>query len=146
MVDFSRRAHSEHVRRGMRAAAQRGFYVFANAPYGYRKVAVWDRGVRRHKLELDPPASETVRWIFDLRLHGTSEGEIAAELNARGDRLPAINPWNVTHVRRILRNEIYCGTILVGRQDTEDADSVVRVVNAFPAIVTQQEFDLVQRM
>ncbi len=37
--DLQRRRHSEQVRRGMRAAAQRGFYVFANAPYGYRKVA-----------------------------------------------------------------------------------------------------------
>ena len=56
-----RSQHSARVRRGMRTAAQRGFYVFSQAPYGYRKVAVWDRGARRYKLELDPPASEAVR-------------------------------------------------------------------------------------
>ena len=82
------RRHSEQVRRGMRVAAQRGSYVFANAPYGYRKVAAWDRGVRRYELEPDPPASETVRMIFDLRLHGASKPEIAAELNGVGGSGP----------------------------------------------------------
>ena len=146
IADYVRSVHSEEVRHGIRAAAQQGFYAFANAPYGYRKVAVRDRGVRRYKLELDPPASETVRWIFDLRLQGASASEIAAELNARGHRPPGINPWNARQVRRILGNEVYCGTSLAARRDMEDADSAVRVVNAFPAIVTQQEFDTVQLM
>ena len=146
MEDYLREVHSEEVRRGIRAAAQQGFYAFANAPYGYRKVAVRDRGVRRYKLELDPPASETVRWIFDLRLQGASANEIAAELKARGDRPPGINPWNARQVRRMLGNEVYCGTSLAARQDMEDPDTAVRVVNAFPSIVTQQEFDTVQLM
>ena len=94
----------------------------------------------------DPPASETVRWIFDLRLQGASASEIAAQLNARGHRPPGINPWNARQVRRILGNEVYCGTSLAARQDMENPDSAVRVVNAFPAIVTQQEFDTVQQM
>jgi len=145
-ADYVHSEHSRRVRRGMRDVAQRGFYVFANAPYGYRKVTVWDRGVRRNKLELDPPASATVRWIFDLRLEGATHLEIAAELNARGDRTPTITLWNASQVRHILGNEVYCGTSLAARQDMEDPNCAVRVVNAFPAIVTQQEFDLVQRM
>ncbi len=146
MADYFRSAHSEEVRRGIRAAAQQGFYAFANAPYGYRKVSVRDRGVRRYKLELDPPASETVRWIFNLRLQGASASEIAAELNARGHRPPGVNPWNARQVRRILGNEVYCGTSLAARRDMEDPDSAVRVANAFPAVATQQEFDTVQLM
>ena len=84
VMDYVRSEHADSVRRGIRAAAQQGFYVFAQAPYGYRKVTVWDNGVRRYKLELDPPASETARRIFDLRLEGATELEIAAELNASG--------------------------------------------------------------
>ena len=138
--------YSRRVRRGMGAIAQRGFYAFANAPYGYRRVPVWDGDVRRHKLELDPPASDTVRWIFDLRLEGAAHPEIAAELRARGDRPPGTSPWNAEQVRRILRNEVYCGTSLAARKDMEHPSTAVRVVNAFPAIVSQEEFDLVQRM
>ena len=138
--------HSEQVRRGMRAAAQRGFYVFASAPYGYRKVAARDQGVRRYKLEPDPPAAETVRMIFDLRLAGASLLEIAAELNAVGARAPAVGRWRARNVSRILSNEVYCGVSVAARQDMEDPDTAVRAPNAFPAIVSQEEFDRVQRM
>lgn len=146
VIDIFRSQYSRRVRRGIRTTAQQGFYAFANAPYGYRKVAVWDGDVRRYKLEPDPPASETVRWIFDLRLGGATHLQIAAELIARGDRPPGIRPWNARQVRRILGNEVYCGTSLAARQDMKDPNTAVRVVNAFPAIVTQQEFDAVQRM
>ena len=144
--DLQRRRHSEQVRRGMRAAAQRGFYVFAKAPHGYRKVAAWDQGVRRYKLELDPPASDTARRIFELRLQEASLLEIAAELNAGGAKAPTVGRWRGQHVSRILSNEVYCGTSVAARQDMQDPDTAVRVPNAFPAIVTQQEFDQVQNM
>ena len=144
--EYQRRSHSERVRRGMRAAAQQGFYVFAHAPHGYRKIPVWDNGVRRYKLELDPPASETVRRIFDLRLEGATELEIAAELNASGVNSPTVAGWNTEHVRRILSNEVYCGTAVAAKQDMANPETAVRVPNAFPAIVTPQEFEQVQRM
>ena len=138
--------HSEPVRRGMRAAARRGFDVFANAPYGYHKVGTWDRGVRRFKLEPDPPASETVRMIFNRHLSGASLLEIAAELNAIGARSPTVGRWRARHVSRILSNEVYCGASVTASQDMQDPDTAVRAPNAFPAIVSQEEFDRVQRM
>ena len=144
--EIQRRRHSQRVRRGIRAAAQQGFYAFAQAPYGYRKVTVWDHGVRHYTLELDPPASDTARRIFELRIEGATELEIAAELNATGASPPAVGRWRGQHVSRILSNEVYCGTSLAARQDMQDPDTAVRVPNAFPAIVTQQEFDQVQNM
>ena len=143
---YLRSQHSSRVRHGMRAAAQRGFYVFSQAPYGYRKVAVRDQGIRRYKLELDPPVSGTVRRIFDLRLEGATELEIAAELNASRARAPTISRWNTRNVRRILSNEVYCGTAVAAKQDMANPETAVRVPNTFPAIVTQHEFDQVQRM
>lgn len=144
--DTRRRAQSERVRRGMRAAAQQGFYVFARAPYGYRKVPVWNNGVRRFTLELDPPASTTVRWIFDLRIEGASELEIAAELNASRTNPPTVWRWETRHVQRILGDEVYCGTAVAARQDMQNPETAVRALDAFPAIVTTQEFDQAQRM
>ncbi len=87
-----------------------------------------------------------MEWIFDLRLEGTSEFEIAAELNASRAGAPSTSRWNTRDVRRILANEVYCGTAVAARQDMRNADTAVRVPNAFPAIVTQQEFEQVQRM
>ncbi|MCY4554969.1 MAG: recombinase family protein [Chloroflexi bacterium] len=138
--------HSEHVRRGMRETARRGFYAFGNPPYGYRKVDAWDNGVRRFKLEPDPPASETVRMIFDLRLGGATVLEISAELNAIGATFRVVGPWRERHVSRILSNEVYSGTSVAAREDMQSPDTAVRKPNAFPAIVTQEEFDQVQRM
>lgn len=141
-----RRAHSERVRRGMRAAAQRGFYVFARAPYGYRKVPVRDNGVRRFTLEPDPPASETVRWIFALRIEGATELEIAAELNASRANPPTVGRWDTRHVRRILGNEVYCGTAVAAKQDMAHPETAVRALGAFPSFVAPREFDQAQRM
>ena len=130
----------------MGEAAQRGFYVFARAPYGYRKVPVWDNGVRRFTLELDPPASDTVRWIFDRHLEAATALEITAEPNASGVNSPAVGGWTVEHVRRILDNEVYCGTAMAAKQDMANPDTAVKVPNAFPAIITQQKFEHAQRM
>ena len=130
----------------MRAAAQRGFYVFSQAPYGYRKVVFWDQGTRRYKLELDPPASDIVRWMFELRLEGASELEIAAELNAKGARPPAVGRREARHVRRILGSEVYCGTAVAAKQDMADPETAVRVPDAFLAIVSPDDFDQAQRM
>ena len=141
-----RMAHAVRVRQGMRVAAQRGFYVFAQAPYGYRKVAVREHGIRRYKLELDPPVSDTVRWIFDLRIEGATDREIAAELNTSGFHPPTGGRWQIVHVRRILANEVYCGTALAAKQDMANPETAVRTPNAFPAIVSPEKFAQVQRM
>ena len=137
---------SSRVRQGMRAAAELGFYVFSRAPYGYHKVAVWHQGIRRFKLEPNPPDSEAVRWIFDLRLQGASEAEIAAELNARRVRTPTVGRWRSRDVRHILGNETCCGSSLGPGPDIENPETVVCAPNSFPAIVSQEEFNLVQGM
>ena len=87
-----------------------------------------------------------MRWIFDLRLERTSEFEIAAELNASRARATTISRWNSRDVSRILTNEVYWGTSVAAWQDMRNADTAVRVQNAFPANVTRQEFEQVQRI
>lgn len=58
-----------------------------------------------------------------------------------------VGRWEVRHVRRILGNEIYCGAAVAAKQqDLANTETAVRVLNAFPAIVNQAEFDRVQRM
>ena len=136
LADLERRRRAELVQRGLRVAAERGFYIFASAPYGYRKIAVSDRGTTRYKLEPDPQDAGTVRRIFEARRQGAKVRNIMEQLNEEGIPSPTGqgHQWTVGQVRRILSNEVYCGTILVRGRATGNPDSPVRVPNAFPAI------------
>ena len=146
LADLERRRRAELVQSGLRVAAERGFYIFASAPYGYRKIAVSDRGTTRYKLEPDPQTVGTVQRIFDICLQGATERDIAQQLNLDGILSPTGHRWTIDQVRVSLSNEVYCGTILVRGRATGNADSRVRVLNAFPAIISQEEFDQVQSM
>ena len=145
LADLERRRRAELVQRGLRVAAERGFYIFASAPYGYRKIAVSDRGTTHYKLEPDPQTVGTVRIIFNARLQGTTQREIAQQLNGSGIPSPTRHQWTIAQVRSILRNEVYCGT-MVRRRAMSDPATAVRVPNAFPAIIPQDDFDTVQQM
>ena len=67
----------------MRVAAERGFYTLARAPYGYRKILVSDRGTTSPKFEPDPQTVGTVRIIFDARLQGATQQEIAQRVESQ---------------------------------------------------------------
>ena len=136
-----RRTQSQSVRRGQSASAANGFFVSSKAPYGYRKTPVDDNGRQRATLELDPTASGTVRRVFDQLLQGMTEQDITAELNATGTPGPNGGVWTRAQINRIRTNEVYCGTNVWGRRDP---GNTVRAPNAFPAIVSQDEFNQVQ--
>ena len=146
LAELERRRHSEDVRIGLRVVTKRGFYIFPRAPYGYRKVTVMDRGIQRYKLEPDPHAVGTVRRIFDICLQGATERDIVEQLNEGGIPSPSGHRWTIDEVRRILSNEVYCGTSVANRRAMRNPETVVRVPNAFPAIISQDEFDQVQSM
>ena len=111
----------------MREAAIRGFWVSTYAPFGYRKVSVQDGAKKRPKLELDPPADSVIRRIFQMALQGKSTLDITKTLNGEG-----------------ISNEAYTGTLVWG-VDAKDGAPPVRVEDAFPAIVTKQEFRRITR-
>ena len=136
---------AEEVKRGMREAASRGFWMTSYAPYGYRRVHVPDGPKKRPTLEPDPTADAVVRRIFDMALQGQSNLDIVKALNSEG--IPTTNGkrWLKTTIHRILVNEAYTGTLVWGSKAQDNAPPV-RVDNAFPAIVTRQEFDRVSRM
>ena len=145
LADLERRRHSAGVQRGMRVAAERGFYTSSRAPYGYRKILVSDRGTTSPKFKPDPQTVGTVRIIFDARLQGTTQREIAQQLNGSGIPSPTRHQWTIAEVQNILRNEVYCGTMVRIRAMSDPANAV-RVPNAFPAIIPQDDFDTVQQM
>ena len=133
---------AQEVLRGMREAASRGFWVSTYAPYGYKKVMVLDGPKKRPKLEPDPPADGVVRRIFQMSLRGTSLLGITKTLNRDGIASPSGKRWQKTSVHRILTNETYTGTLVWGTRAKDNAPPV-RVEDAFPAIVSREDFSRV---
>ena len=136
---------AEEVKRGMREAASRGFWMNASAPYGYRRVYVQDGAKKRPRLELNPPHDALVRRIFDLTLQGRTSLDILRTLNSEGIPSPNGKQWRKTTVHKLLTNEAYTGALVWG-QRSRDGQEPVRVEDAFPAIVSQQEFQRVRKL
>ena len=133
---------AEEVARGMREAASRGFWMSAYAPYGYKRVQVQDGAKKRPRLEPDPPADGVVRRIFQMALMGTSTLDITKTLNREGIASPKRGRWTKTTIHRILTTETYTGTVVWGTRARDNAPPV-RVEDAFPAIVSRDEFERV---
>ena len=133
----------EEVTRGMRESASRGFYMSAQAPYGYRRVKVNDGNKERPKLEPVPAQARTVASIFGQVLEGKGSMEIAKQLNKEGIAGPKGKGWMKTTIRKILNNEVYTGMLVWGLHSTRELP-VIRVQNAWPPIVDKETFDRVQ--
>ena len=133
---------AQEVRRGMREAASRGFWVTPHVPYGYRRVHVQDGPKKRPRLDLNPPADAVARRMFLLALAGNSVLDIAKALNEDGIPSPRGKKWLKTTVHKLLVNEIYTGTLVWGVNDKSGAPPV-RVEDAYPAIVSREEFERV---
>ena len=133
---------AQEVRRGMREAASRGFWVTPHVPYGYKRVHVQDGPKKRPRLDLNPPADAVARRMFQLALAGNSILDIAKALNEDGIPSPRGKKWLKTTVHKLLVNETYTGTLVWGVNDKSGAPPV-RVEDAYPAIVSREEFERV---
>ncbi len=147
-----------------------GDFVGACPVYGYLKSKE-----NKNQLVPDPYASNVIRSIFRMRLEGVSALQIAAELNRLGILSPLAykknnalpypkngyadkedSKWSATTIIRILKDEVYTGTLVQGKQGTphykikqveeRPASEWIRIADAHEALVTKQDFDLVQRV
>ena len=74
------------VRRGMREAASRGFWVSSRTPYGYNRVMVQDGVKERPKLQPDDVKAPVVKRIFDMAENGAGTLDIAPAINDEGSQ------------------------------------------------------------
>ena len=127
------------IRRGMREAASRGFWVSSRTPYGYNRVMVQDGAKERPKLQPDDVTAPVVKRIFDMAENGTGMLDIARAINDEDIPSATGKLWSSNGVHFILRNEVYTGTLVWGTKAKDEAD-LVRVEEAFPAIVSDDQF------
>ena len=136
---------AEEVKRGMREAASRGFWMGSRTPYGYNRVMVPDGAKKRPTLELDQDAALVVKRIFDLAEAGTGMLKITRALNDEGIASPTGKLWSKNGIHFILRNEVYTGTLLWGSRGKDKAEPV-RIEKNFPAIVSKAQFRRVNKL
>ena len=133
---------AEEVRRGMREAASRGFWVSSRSPYGYNRVMVQDGAKKRPILEVNDAEAVLVRRMFQMADSGKTLLDITKTLNREGISSPHGKPWRKTTLYKMLTNEVYTGTAVWGVQSKDKAPPV-RVEDAFPALVSRETFNRV---
>ena len=114
---------SENIRMVFDMKRRQGQYIGSSALYGYRKDPD-----DKNRLLVDPEAAAVVMQIFRWAREGMGSRAIAQRLNALGVLSPARYKarrgwgggeggagWSKTAVWRILRNEMYTGTMVQGR-------------------------------
>ncbi len=112
---------SRNVQRGMRSQAERGFWVYGHAPYGYEAVP-GDGGSRLQVTDATRAAFETVQRIFAEYLEGRDGFKRLAErltLEAVPPPSRDDNPrerlghtWRSKHISQILSSPTYAGHIV----------------------------------
>ena len=124
---------SDNIKRTLRSKHRNGKYTGSFAPYGY----LIDPEDKNH-LVVDPVASEVVKDIFNMYISGMGYIKIAKELNSRGIASPTeykkLNGskycnaqyskgalrsrlWTDNTIYRILRREVYTGTLIQGKSE-----------------------------
>lgn len=119
---------SADVRRTLDMKRRRGEFIGSFAPYGYTKDPE-----NRNALRPDPAAAQVVRQIFQWYAEGQGQGSIARTLNEQGVPNPTAYKmaqglryrrpgqagdglWSAASVGRLLKNPVYRGTMVQGRQ------------------------------
>ncbi len=161
-IDLSKKITSQ-----LNTMREKGEYVGAFAPYGYM------RNVETKKLEIDSNVSYIIKRIFNMKIDGFTNENIASSLNNDGIESPLRykegytnfktafkkseeSLWTSVSVKRILENEIYIG-VLTQRKRTSKSyknknvvevpeESWVIIENGVDSIVSTEDFYLVQKL
>jgi DNA invertase Pin-like site-specific DNA recombinase len=165
MNDYYARGISTKTKVAKQTRAKQGMFLGSKAPYGYQKDPA-----DRHHLVIDEETAEVVRKIYALYLSGLSCKMIAEQLTQgsiptpsqmkkrRGEDLGRkdCTRWSAGTVRRILRNPVYLGHMVQGKEEKisfkEKATHELPenrwfvVQNTHEAIIKQDIFERTGRM
>ncbi len=172
VLQVAARDHS--VRTGYKVAlahgalVERGLWPGGRAPYGYRtaKRPDWDgNGPRESRLVVDEDLATVVRRIFGAYESGRTPPAMAGDLNREGVPSPKGKAWRACTIIGILSNPAYVGDLVMnvkrrrhpvpkpkfyrsGPRGPVVASDLGRPIvkrDAWPPIVTRQQFDRVQK-
>jgi len=155
---------SDNIKKTLRHKMQNGEFVSGQPSYGYLRDAD-----DKHKIVIDDVAANIVREIFELYKQGSGVISIVKHLNSCGVQTPTAHKlalgikcrdnynamWAPGTVRQILRNEIYIGHLVQGKQTTIsykiskmkkiDKSEWLRTEDNHEAIIDLETWNAVQR-
>ena len=134
---------SRNIRFGLESIIKNGFYPYRKAPYGYEKKPVQDGGKTRYKLVINEEQAVIVCMIYKTYQSGVASQEIPKTLSAQGIPAPNGGKWPKSTVYRILRHEVYKGTILYPLEP-QPGRVQLRFDHIHPAIICDEQFAAVQ--
>jgi DNA invertase Pin-like site-specific DNA recombinase len=140
--EFYSRNLAEDVLRGMKENAEKGFSNGGPTPFGYRRIKINVGNIQKSKLEPDEAEMPVVRRMFQMALAGHGSKNIAKALNRDGFKTRAGKHWSSTIINKILRNEVYTGTLVWTGKNGED----IRCHEAHPELVSRADFNKVQQL
>lgn len=157
------------IRSHLDVKRRKGEFIGSFTIYGYAKDEH-----DHNKIVIDEYAAGVVRDIYQWKISGMSQQGIADKLNDMGVLSPAEYKkscgikysanlqtkkqaiWSAVAITRILTNESYTGTLIQGKVTTpnykvkktviKDEEDWVVIPNAFEAIITKEQFDMVQEI
>lgn len=157
---------SAKTRSAFNAKRKAGEYTSGFVAYGYLKDPE-----DKNRLIPDPYAAKIVQDIYNWKIDGMSAAMIADRLNQMGilapgaykvDRgIPCTNShtdsgWTFASVLRILKDEIYTGTLVQGKYGKPNykvknytkkpKEEWIRVENTHEAIISKNDYALVQEL
>ena len=159
---------SGKIRSILSSKREKGQFVSAFAPYGYKR----DEN-NRHQLVIDEHAANIVRDIFRYKVEGMSQQRISERLNKLGEPSPAEYKkrdtnyvaqfqthsrasWSAVAVGRILRNPVYIGVLIQGMQTTPNykvkqrinrSENEWNIINdAHESIISKSDFEIVNSL
>lgn len=155
---------SNKVKSSQKIKREKGDFISAFAPYGYKKSEE-----NKNKLVIDKKISDIIKNIFDMKLLGYSSKAIADELNHLGVLTPRKykesqgfkcngfqntkgGTWSAKTVNRIIENEVYIGNTLQGKSVTlsyknkkqieKEKEEWIRVENTHESIISKEVFTI----
>ena len=159
---------SQKVWAGQCNLVAKGFRQGGVAGFGLRRMLLDETGNPKQELTMGQRKSlltervilmpgpyeerQIVLWIYDQFIAGSSESEIAAQLNAKGIETHFGRPWSRATVYEVLTNEKYVGNNLFNRTSGKMKSKAkpnpesewVRKERAFEPIVDVERFYTVQ--
>lgn len=131
---------ADEVRKGQRETALQAKHNGGVAPFGYDVV--------EQRYIVNELEASYVRRVFSACLRGEKLNDLIAEMNAAGITGKRGKPIAYPSLYEILRNEKYTGvyTYTVNAGDKKAEPEVVRIEDAFPAIVDRATWEGVQKI
>lgn len=148
MAEYYSRNLAREVMKGMKETAYECKHTGGIPPLGYDVAP--DKTYIINLAE-----AETVKIIFAMYADGMGYGKIIDELNGRGFRTKAGNPFGKNSLHEILKNEKYHGVFVFNKtarkvSDTrnghklKDDEEIIRIPGGIPAIVPESTWLSVQ--